>query len=322
MKISVIAVAALAAAGISCSGGKASTADSSAAVASAANQETAVTFDADSAYSYVARQVEFGPRVPGTPAHSACAAWLESELRRHGAQVTVQEASLTAFDGTPLSARNIMGSFNPDAADRTLLLAHWDTRPWADNDPDPANHSTPVDGADDGASGVGVLLEIARQTALENHGKGIDILFVDAEDYGSGGDDSSWALGTRYFVQNPPGGYRPVRAVLLDMVGGKNAQFRREYFSQQYAAALVDMVWNAAAQAGHASLFSNELGGAITDDHLELIKGGIPAIDVITYDPQNGFPPYWHTVKDNMDNISARTLAAVGETILTFIRNI
>lgn len=322
MKISVIAVAALAAAGISCSGGKASTADSSAAVASAANQETAVTFDADSAYSYVARQVEFGPRVPGTPAHSACAAWLESELRRHGAQVTVQEASLTAFNGTPLSARNIMGSFNPDAADRTLLLAHWDTRPWADNDPDPANHSTPVDGADDGASGVGVLLEIARQTALENHGKGIDILFVDAEDYGSGGDDSSWALGTRYFVQNPPGGYRPARAVLLDMVGGKDAQFRREYFSQQYAAPLVDMVWNAAAQAGHASLFSNELGGAITDDHLELIKGGIPAIDVITYDPQNGFPPYWHTVNDNMDNISARTLAAVGETILTFIRNI
>ena len=283
-------------------------------------QAAEVRFDADSAYSYIDRQVAFGPRVPGSQAHSECGDWLEQKVRTYADDVTVQRATLTAFDDTPLPMRNILARFNPGASDRTLLLAHWDSRPWADNDPDPANHSRPVDAANDGASGVGVLLEVARQLSLAGTDKGIDILFVDTEDYGSEGDDDSWALGTRYFAQNPPiAGYRPARAVLLDMVGGEDCVFAREYFSQQYAPTLLDELWQTAGALGFDSLFVNAQGGAITDDHVELIKAGIPAIDIIGTDPQGGFLPTWHTASDNMAHISRSTLAAVGATIMQWL---
>lgn len=279
-------------------------------------------FDADSAYSYVERQVKFGPRVPNTPAHEATAAWLAAELRRHGAEVTEQKADLRAFDGTILKSTNIMGSFNPTADNRLLLLAHYDTRPWADEDPDEANHKKALDGANDGASGVGVLLEAARAIGRENPGTGIDILFVDSEDYGTEGDDSSWALGARYFAENPiKPGYRPTRAVLLDMVGGKGAIFPAEYFSRQSASALDDEFRRAADIAGHGKLFPRVFGGAVTDDHVELIKQGIPAIDIIDYRVNEGFCPTWHTMDDNMDNIDRETLRAVGESLMQFIYN-
>lgn len=290
--------------------------------AEAAQQAVSAPFSADSAYAYVERQVQFGPRVPGSQAHSSCAEWLAAELRRRGAQVTVQEARLTAFDGTPLPARNIFAQFNPQAADRTLLLAHWDSRPWADEDPDPANHKKPVPAANDGASGVGVLLEIARQLQAVGSQKGIDILLVDAEDYGTEGDEDSWALGTRYFVQNPPvSGYRPARAVLLDMVGGRGTVFTREYFSNQNAPELLNQLWSAAADAGHSDLFLNEYGAGITDDHIELIKAGIPAIDIIGFDPEGGFTPTWHTLSDDMNHISRETLGAAGETVMHWLLN-
>ncbi len=279
-------------------------------------------FDADSAYSYVERQVKFGSRVPNTPAHEATAAWLAAELRRHGAEVTEQKADLRAFDGTILKSTNIMGSFNPGADNRLLLLAHYDTRPWADEDPDEANHKKALDGANDGASGVGVLLEAARAIGRENPGAGIDILFVDSEDYGTEGDDTSWALGARYFAENPiKPGYRPTRAVLLDMVGGKGAIFPAEYFSRQSASALDDEFRRAADVAGHGELFPRVFGGAVTDDHVELIKHGIPAIDIIDYRVNEGFCPTWHTMDDNMDNIDRETLRAVGESLMQFIYN-
>lgn len=279
----------------------------------------ASAFVADSAFSNVERQLQFGPRVPGTPAHDACGKWLEAELRRHGAEVTLQQATLRAFDGAPLPATNILGQFNPEATDRTLLVAHWDTRPWADNDPDPANHDKPVPGANDGASGVAVLLEIARVLGQQGTaGKGIDILFVDAEDYGSEGDDESWALGARMFVQNPPEGYRPARVILLDMVGGRGTSFRREMFSDAYAPALLDDVWDAAALAGHADLFTNLQGGAITDDHVEFLKAGVPAIDIIALS-DTGFPDTWHTVSDDLQHIDPAMLDATGRTVLTYL---
>lgn len=284
------------------------------------NEGLKMNFDADSAYSFVAKQVGFGPRVPNTEAHRKCGDWLISELRRHGAEVAVQAADLTAFDGTILKARNIIGSFNPDAPDRLLLLAHWDCRPWADADPDPANHKRPVDGANDGASGVGVLLEVARQLSLADTDKAIDILFVDAEDWGTEGDDDSWALGTKYFVANPfRDGYFPKEAILLDMVGGKNAIFRQEMFSAVNAPELVKSVWNIAAQSGYSARFPNEYGGAVTDDHVVLLEAGIPAIDIIEFHPDNGFNPTWHTVNDNMNGIDAETLKVVGQTILNYI---
>ncbi len=284
-----------------------------------ADEIAEVKFDADSAYSYVERQVAFGPRVPNTEAHRLCGDWLVSELQRHGAQVTEQKAQLKAFDGTILNARNIFGQINPEAKNRTLLLAHWDCRPWADADPDPAKHKTPVDGANDGASGVGVILEIARQLNLAKSDLGVDFLFVDAEDWGTDGDDSSWAMGTRYFAENPViERYAPDRAILLDMVGGKDAKFYREYFSQQAAPDHMAKVWGAAAELGYGDLFINRMGGAVMDDHVELLKQGIPAIDIIEYHPDadQGFNSRWHTVSDNMEGIDPATLSAVGKTVI------
>lgn len=279
-------------------------------------------FSADSAYAYLKKQVDFGPRVPNTEAHRLAGNWMVAELKRHGASVIVQRADLKTFDGTILKARNIFGQFNPETEDRTLLLAHYDCRPWADEDPDPEKRRHPVDGANDGASGVAVLLEIARQISLDNPGKGIDILFVDAEDWGTEGDDDSWAMGARHFVQNPvKEGYRPSRVIVADMVGGAGAKFPIEYFSQQSAPDLVTEIWSAAAESGNGALFPRQPGGAVTDDHVEFIKQGIPAVDIIEYHPRNGFNPHWHTSADNLDNIDKNTLKAVGETILTYIRH-
>ena len=307
-----------------CGSGKASSSTDSSTPSEAEPVAAEVTFDADSAYSYVARQVAFGPRVPNTDAHRQCGEWLVGELKRHGADVIEQRADLKAFDGTNLKALNILGRFNPDAKSRLLLLAHWDCRPWADQDPDPANHKTPVDGANDGASGTGVLLEISRQLGAKAPDRGVDILFVDAEDWGTDGDDKSWAMGARHFVQNPPiAGYSPDEAILLDMVGGKEAVFCREYFSEKSAPQLAAKLWSIAAQRGYSQMFPNRMGGAITDDHVQLIEAGIPAVDIIEYHPENesGFNPRWHTVSDNMEGISRETLKAVGEVVMQYIND-
>ena len=281
-------------------------------------------FNADSAYSYLARQVNFGPRVPNTEAHRNTGNGLIAELRRHGAEVTEQKMNLKAFDGTDLDARNIFAQFNPGEKERILLLAHWDSRPWADKDPDSSKRMLPVDGANDGASGVAVLLEIARQLSISGINKGIDILFVDAEDWGTDGDDTSWALGTRYFAENPPlKGYSPQYAILLDMVGGEGATFCREYFSERSAPQLAEQMWQTAARLGYGDIFFNRMGTAVMDDHVELIKAGIPAIDIIEYHPESpsGFNPRWHTSSDNLEGISRNTLKAVGSTLLQFLKN-
>lgn len=277
-------------------------------------------FNADSAYHYVKTQVDFGPRVPNTAAHKATASWLQHTLERHGAKVTLQPMTLTAFDGTKLQAVNIFGQYNPEATDRTLLLAHWDTRPWADEDPDKGNRSRPADGANDGASGVGVLLEVARQLQAQNPGKGIDILFVDAEDWGESSNEESWALGARYFVEHPiVSGYRPTRAILLDMVGGTDAKFYHEYFSMQAAPDLCQRLWSAASEAGYGTRFVGRQGSAVTDDHVQLIAAGIPAVDIIEYRPGVGFNPTWHTMADNMQGISKETLQSVGQTLMQYL---
>lgn len=287
-------------------------------------ESTLGDFNADSAYNYLASQVAFGPRVPNTEAHRKTGDWLVSELKRHGAKVTEQKMKLKAFDGTELDSRNIFAQINPDKKERVLLLAHWDSRPWADKDPDPAKRNLPVDGANDGASGVAVLLEIARQLNLSPVEKGIDILFVDAEDWGTDGDDESWALGTKYFVENPLiKGYSPDYAILLDMVGGEGATFCREYFSERSAPRISEEIWKTAHQLGYQEMFINRMGSAVMDDHVQLIKAGIPAIDIIEYrlEGESGFNPRWHTAADNLDGISKSTLKAVGASLLQFLRN-
>lgn len=277
-------------------------------------------FSADSAYSYVARQVGFGPRVPGTEAHRKCGDWLVETLKGFGAEVSEQTSILTTFDGTRIPMRNIYARINPESENRILLLAHWDSRPWADNDPDPSNHKTPVDGANDGASGTGVLLELARIAGTADYNKGVDILFCDAEDWGTEHNDDSWAMGARYFASNPLTKNIPSAAILLDMVGAPDATFMREYYSQMSNPALADEIWATAKSLGHGDIFINKIGSAVNDDHVELIKAGIPAIDIIDYREGEGFFSGWHTTHDNMEAISMETLGKVGNVIETYLK--
>lgn len=293
-------------------------------------QQNVPAFDADSAWVFVENQVKFGPRVPNSEAHVACGNYLTSELKRFGAQVYEQEATLTAYNGTQLKAINIIGSYNPENSKRVLLFAHWDSRPYADHDKDPANQMKPIDGADDGASGVGVLLEMARQFSIKSPAIGIDIIFFDAEDYGTPEfvkeyKENTWCLGAQFWAKNPHvKGYKADFGILLDMVGAKNASFFKEATSMRYAPQIVEEVWSTARDLGYGKFFINAEGGAITDDHQYVILGrNIPCIDIIYTDPEsdNGFGPHWHTQNDTMDNIDRETLKAVGQTVLQVVYN-
>jgi len=285
-------------------------------------------FNADSAYAYVDRQVAFGPRVPNSAANAACAAWLEQKLQQYTPNVIVQKASVTAFNGTVLTARNIIASFNPENTSRILLCAHWDSRPWADHDPEPANHKKPVPAANDGASGAGVLLEVARLMHLHDPGLGVDIVLFDAEDYGEpqdmqGTNEDSWGLGSQYWSKNPHvPGYMARFGILLDMVGAEGATFTMEGTSMYYAPDIMRRVWQTAHRIGYDNYFSTRKTGPITDDHVYVNQNlGIPTIDIIDYDQdrEKGFFPYWHTVSDDMAQIRKETLKAVGQTVTTVV---
>jgi hypothetical protein len=287
-------------------------------------------FSSDSAYKYIQKQVDFGARVPNTVAHDECAKYLAGQLKRFGAGVIEQKANLSAFDGTVLRSVNIIGSYNPKAENRVVLFSHWDSRPWADNDPDPKNHKKPVMAANDGASGVGVLLEMARLIQKNEPAIGVDIVFLDSEDYGQsesvGGhsNEDSWCLGTQYWAQHPHvPGYHARFGILLDMVGGTQATFYREQASEYYAGSVVNTVWSQAKGLGFGQYFVDEKGGAITDDHIYVNKLiGIPCIDIIQYDPNTGgFAKYWHTVNDTMENVDKNTLFAVGTTLMHVVYN-
>lgn len=290
-------------------------------------------FDADSAYSFVARQVAFGPRVPNSEAHIACGDYLENKLRAYGAEVVTQNVTLTAYNGDKLQARNIVAQFQPQNRKRVMLCAHWDSRPWADSDPDKANHYKPILGANDGASGVGVLLEIARHLSSVPANIGVDIILFDAEDYGrhdndpytGAGMDHSWALGSQYWARFPhKENYNARYGILLDIVGAPSSTFYREGISDYYASGIVDKVWAQATKEGYGNYFINKEGGMVTDDHLYVNDFlGLPCIDIINCDRNspNGFGPYHHTVKDNMEWIDAATLKAVGQTVMAVVYN-
>ncbi len=285
-------------------------------------------FNADTAYMFIEKQLSFGPRVPNTKAHRECGDWLATTLKRFNATVTEQRTKLRAFDGTMLDARNIIGSYNPDSPSRVLLCAHWDSRPWADHDPDMGNRKKPVPAANDGASGVAVLLEIARQMSISNPGLGVDIIFFDAEDYGEpqdmqGAYENAWALGSQYWAANPHiPGYSARFGILLDMVGAKDAVFTQEQISRYYAPNILKKVWSAADRLGYGNFFVNKNSGPITDDHTYINEiTRIPTIDIIDYqdDREKGFFDYWHTINDDIDNISKETLKAVGQTVISVV---
>lgn len=286
-------------------------------------------FDADSAYLYVKNQVDFGPRVPNTKEHVACGNYLAEQLESFGAKVTSQYADLIAYDGTLLKARNIIGSYKPESKKRIALFAHWDTRPWADNDPDEKNHHTPILGANDGASGVGALLEIARLINKQQPEMGVDIIFFDAEDYGTHQSyegkhkEEAWCLGAQYWGRTPHvQGYNARFGILLDMVGGENSTFLKEGYSEEFAPDINKKVWKAARKLDYGKSFVDEKGGSVTDDHLFVNRlARIKTIDIIPSDPEGGFTPTWHTINDTMDHIDKNTLKAVGQTVLEVIYN-
>ena len=263
-------------------------------------------------------------------AHDLCEEWIVSKFKAFGMDVTTQKADLKGFDGTILKSTNIIASYKSELANRILLCAHWDSRPWADNDPDEANHKTPVLAANDGASGVAVMLEVARQLP-DTLGIGVDFVCFDAEDWGvpqwsdAVDDGNSWALGAQYWAANcskkQAKTYR--FGILLDMVGGQGAQFYKEGMSLQYASSVVDKVWRAAQVVGFGSMFPTQTGSRITDDHIPVNRvAKIPTIDIIPYYPnceQSSFGPTWHTVNDDMTHIDKNTLQAVGQTMIQVI---
>ena len=292
-------------------------------------------FNADSAYAFTKAQCDFGPRNMNSRGHDLCGEWIVNKFREYGCKVTTQRANLTGYDGTTLRSCNIMASINPEATTRILLCAHWDSRPWADNDPDQSNWKKPIIAANDAASGVAVMLELAR---IINNGKaekalrpqlGVDFVCFDAEDWGTPqwadvpDDADSWALGAQYWSKNLPQGYEARYGILLDMVGGVGAQFFQEGISLQYAPEIVKKVWRSAREVGFGSYFPKRMGDMVTDDHVPVNRyAKIPTIDIIPFYPdckQSGFGPTWHTLADNMENIDRNTLRAVGQTLVQVI---
>ncbi len=283
-------------------------------------------FDVDSAYRYIEEQVAFGARVPGSSAHAACSVYLQEKLKSFGWEVQVQEAKVTTFNKKVLDIKNIIASYNPEKTNRVLLFAHWDTRPFADKDT--KNQNDPILGANDGGSGVGVLLEIARQISLLNVPQGFDIIFFDAEDYGQPVNtmatpmQDTWCLGSQYWSKSPhKPGYTAQYGILLDMVGAADATFPLEGTSMYFAPAIIQNVWKTAHALGYEKYFINKQTGMTTDDHLyvnTILK--IPSINIVHMDASTQeYGDFHHTHADNMDIIDKETLRAVGETVLSYV---
>jgi glutaminyl-peptide cyclotransferase len=286
-------------------------------------------FDANRAFEFVQAQVNFGPRVPNTKEHVACGNYLTNKLKEFGLDTVVQAGEVLAYNKKKLAFKNIIGRYKPENANRIMLYAHWDTRPYADRDTE--KRTKPIDGANDGASGVGVLLEIARSinSAEIKPDVGIDIIFFDVEDYGQPegtmlqNDGNSWCLGSQYFANNLPfANYRPKYGILLDMVGAGNAVFPKEGVSLYYAPQVVNNVWRVANELGYGNYFTDGvITGGLTDDHTYINQiAKIPSIDIIHYEVnRRDFGEFHHTHNDNMSIIDKETLKAVGETVLQVI---
>lgn len=281
------------------------------------------SFSLDTAYAHIAKQVSFGPRVPNSTAHKNCRAWLVKTLRSYGAVVEEQILEEKHYSGKTYKGANIIAKFNLQNPRRVMLAAHWDSREIADKDPDPAKKNKPIDGADDGASGVGLLLEIARILKTKPIELGLDIVLFDLEDNGKDGNENedtakTWCLGSQYWAKNK-GNYQARFGILLDMVGAKGATFPKEGYSMHYAPEITNKIWNIANRLGHSNYFINQTAGGITDDHVYVNEVGIPMVDIIHLTPNSSFGSYHHTHNDNMNVIDKATLNAVLETVLTTV---
>ncbi len=282
-------------------------------------------FNADSAYAFVKYQADLGPRTPGSDAHARAVKYYEEKLKAYGALVQIQTANVKTFDGKPWLLKNVIASFNPDSKDRILLCAHYDSRPFCEKEKDPKLKAKPCPGVNDGASGVGVLLEVARQLKEKPLNIGIDIILFDLEDYGdNGGMPDTWCLGSQYWSKNPhKKDYSARFGILLDMVGAKDARFPKEEFSTFYARDVVNKVWKAAKLSKATGYFTDEETGEMTDDHAFINRiAQIPTIDILHYNAlTNSFFEHHHKTTDDITNIDKNTLAAVGQTLLEVIYN-
>ncbi|TAE01229.1 MAG: M28 family peptidase [Bacteroidetes bacterium] len=291
--------------------------------------QKAPVFNPDSAYFFIEKQVSFGTRVPNTATHDQCGAYLVQTLKNLGLEVTEQNFEAEAYNKVMLKSKNIIGTYKPEASKRILLAAHWDTRPFADQDDE--RKTEPILGANDGASGVGVILEVLRTIQADKQlNIGVDVIFLDSEDYGQPENtgehqDDSWCLGAQYWAKNRhKANYSAYFGILLDMVGTQNAKFYKEGTSRNFAPTVTDKIWEIGEKLGYSDFFIQKNSGGITDDHLYINKiAGIPTVDIIDHDPNSMsyFNQYWHTHDDNMKIIDKKTLKAVGQTVLQVLYN-
>jgi glutaminyl-peptide cyclotransferase len=275
-------------------------------------------FNGDSAFVFVKKQVDFGPRVPGTEAHKKAQQWFIEKFRSYGAEVEVQKFDANFVLGFSAKSANIIASFNPGKTKKILIAAHYDSRKIAEKDPDPKKKNLPIDGADDGASGVGVIFELARILKDNPLDMSVDFVLFDAEDNGNETSDESWCLGSQYWSKNAKSdGYKADFGVLLDLVGAKGAVFPKEYVSKMYAAELQTTIWNLAANMGYGDLFADIERGSVNDDHLYVNRdAGIAMVDIISMpDPNGGFGSHHHTHSDNINIIDVNNLRRTGQVV-------
>jgi hypothetical protein len=275
-------------------------------------------FDGEAALRYVREQVAFGPRVPNTDAHRRTGDWIEAHLRRTADSVEVQGWNHVTERGDTLRLRNFIGRFRPDATARVLLLAHWDTRPRADHEANLGARQQPIPGANDGGSGVAVLLGVADVLAATPPTMGVDLLFVDGEDWGTDFSGPDALIGSRYYASHLARDRHPLFAVLFDMVGDADLEIYPEANSAAGAPEVVTRVWGVARDLGYGRVFRTDRQVTLTDDHIPLLEAGIRAVDVIDFDygPDNA---YWHTLQDTPDKLSARSLKIVGDVAVKLV---
>jgi glutaminyl-peptide cyclotransferase len=284
---------------------------------------TVPEFNQDRAFDYLIAQTEFGPRNPGSPGHQQCLQYLTFEMQKFADAVNLQDFRHTGYGGRSYQMTNIIASFNLEATNRILLGAHWDTRPRAERDPDPARRNEPILGANDGGSGVAVLLEMARMLSENSPPVGVDIILFDGEDYGREGDLDQYCIGSKFFARNKPPGFRPMFGIIIDMVGDREARFPREQYSTRYASWVVNLIWDTARRL-NVPLFEERESGGIYDDHVPLNEAGIPTAliidsDLIGYDGPNERRRYWHTTMDTPEQCNPESLGAVGRVLAEII---
>lgn len=282
-------------------------------------------FDADRVYQDILTQVKFGPRIPNSKAHDSTLAFFQSQIQTTTMAINLQNFVEQGYNGSQIGLTNVLASFNPQATDRILILTHWDSKPWAESEKDPKDKDKPIPAANDGASGSAILLELARIFKDNPPPIGVDLLWDDGEDYGNYSKDQldKYFLGTKYFMRTKPSTYNPRFAILLDMVGDKEAEFKMEGNSLQAAPQYTHMIWDLAQSMG-LSTFRNQPGPDISDDHIPLLQGGMQAVDIIDADLVGNNSPnprrkYWHTLKDLPENIGTQTLGQVGDLLLKLI---